>query len=68
MLEPSVSELTKKIPGRFFLVNAAAQRARTIAEDAEERNIQLKSKPISLAINEIAAGTLVAYPMPVEKQ
>ena len=64
MLEPSVKKLTENIPGRFYLVNIAAQRARMIAEEADERGILLSEKPISLAIEDIASGKLVAYRMP----
>lgn len=60
MLEPSIKELMSVIPSRFLLVNAAAQRARNIADEADERCIPLKEKAISLAINEIADGRLTA--------
>jgi DNA-directed RNA polymerase subunit omega len=64
MLEPSVKKLTEMIPGRFYLVNIAAQHARMIADEADERGVLLGEKPISLAIKDIASGRLVAYQMP----
>ncbi|MCL1819057.1 MAG: DNA-directed RNA polymerase subunit omega [Oscillospiraceae bacterium] len=63
MLEPSVKELMNVIPERFYLVNIAAQRARVIADEADERGVQLREKPISLAIQDIASGRLTAYQM-----
>ncbi len=60
MLYPSMSELLKKVNGRYLLVNLAARRAREIAEAAEEREEELLEKPVSLAIGEIAEGKLNA--------
>ena len=59
MLSPSISELMQHIPSRYLLVNVTAQRAREIAETAQRQEIRLTEKPVKLAINEIAAGTLV---------
>jgi DNA-directed RNA polymerase subunit omega len=47
------------IPSRYLLVNVTARRAREIAETAERQEIHLDEKPVKLAINEIASGTLV---------
>ena len=63
MLEPSIKELMDVIPNRFLLVNAAAHRARNIADDADDREIVLSEKPISMAIEEISDGRLKAYPI-----
>ncbi|MCL2084593.1 MAG: DNA-directed RNA polymerase subunit omega [Oscillospiraceae bacterium] len=62
MLEPSVTTLMEHVPSRFMLVNVAAQRARSIAEQAEMRQLPLQAKAISLAIRELADGKLRAYP------
>ncbi len=62
MLYPAMSELLKEVNGRYLLVNLAARRAREISEYAEEQEIELKEKPVSLAIEEIAEGKLAAVP------
>ena len=59
MLNPSINELMKNMPSRYLLVNVTAQRARTIADSAEEEGIALEEKAVKLAINEIAEGKLV---------
>lgn len=60
MLYPAMSSLTKHVPDRYFLVNVVARRARQISEDAELAEVQLTEKPVTLAINEIAAGQIDA--------
>ncbi|MBQ2839869.1 MAG: DNA-directed RNA polymerase subunit omega [Oscillospiraceae bacterium] len=62
MLYPAMSDLLKEVNGRYLLVNLAARRAREIAEYAEENEIELSEKPVSLAIEEIADGKLAAIP------
>ena len=60
MLYPTMPELLKNIDSRYMLVNVIARRAREIAEKAEEDEIQLNEKTVSMAIREIAAGELSA--------
>ncbi|MDE7244280.1 MAG: DNA-directed RNA polymerase subunit omega [Oscillospiraceae bacterium] len=58
MLYPAMNKLTTNIPNRYLLVNVVARRARQIAqaeEDAVERN---DTKPVTLAIQEVADGKL----------
>lgn len=64
MLKPSMKELLSKVGNRYLLVNLAAQRARDIAQEAEEKNEQLPDKAVKLALDEIAAGTIVYCPGP----
>lgn len=64
MLKPSMQELMKRVGNRYLLVNLAAQRARDIAEQAEESGDQLPDKAVKLALDEIAAGTIVYRPGP----
>lgn len=59
MLKPSMNELMKKVGNRYLLVNLAAQRARDIAQEAEETGEPLEDKAVKLALDEIAAGTIV---------
>ena len=62
MLKPSMNELMKKVGNRYLLVNLAAQRARDIAEEAEQTGEPLEDKAVKLALDEIAAGTIVYKP------
>ena len=64
MLNPSMKELMNKVGNRYLLVNLAAQRARDIAQEAEEKDEQLPDKAVKLALDEIAAGTIVYCPGP----
>ena len=60
MLYPPVADLLKNVQSRYLLVNVVAQRARQIAQEAEEFNEELPEKPVTLAIREVAAGDLSA--------
>ena len=61
MLYPSMPELLKQVNSRYLLVNVIAHRAREIARKAEETGIQPEKKPVSLAIDQIAAGLITAH-------
>lgn len=63
MLYPAMSELLKEVNGRYLLVNLAARRAREISEYAQEQEMELTEKPVSLAIGEIADRKLAAIPV-----
>ena len=56
MLYPSLAELLKYVNSRYLLVNVIARRAREISIISEENGIPLDEKPVSIAIDEIAAG------------
>jgi len=58
MLYPAMKDLLKKVPSRYLLVNVVAHRARQIAQKAEEEEISLTEKPVSMAIVEVAEGKL----------
>ena len=60
MLYPPVADLLKNVDSRYLLVNVVAQRARQIAEEAEEYQEELTDKPVTLAIREVAEGKLSA--------
>lgn len=60
MLYPPVADLLKDVKSRYLLVNVVAQRARQIAEEAEEFGEELTEKPVTLAIREVAEGKLSA--------
>ena len=56
MLYPAMNELLNQVPSRYQLVNVVAARARKIASTAEQENVMLEDKPVSIAIREIAVG------------
>jgi len=60
MLYPPVADLLRNIDSRYLLVNVVAQRARQIAENAEQLQEELSEKPVTLAIREVADGKLTA--------
>ena len=60
MLYPPVADLLKNVSSRYLLVNVVAQRARAIAEEAENLQEELMEKPVTLAIKEVADGKLTA--------
>ena len=60
MLYPPVADLLKNVDSRYLLVNVVAQRARQIASEAEILQEELPEKPVTLAIQEVAAGKLSA--------
>ena len=58
MLYPSLASLLKQVNSRYLLVNIIARRARDIAASAADRDDSRDEKPVSIAIEEIAAGEL----------
>ena len=60
MLYPPVADLLKDVQSRYLLVNVVAQRARQIAQEAEELEEELTDKPVTLAIREVADGKISA--------
>ena len=58
MLYPPMAELTNKVGSPYQLVNLIAGRARMIAAEAEEKQIPLEKKPVSIAIDEVYTGKL----------
>ena len=64
MLKPSMQELMKRVGNRYLLVNLAAQRARDIADQAEESGDELADKAVKPALDEIADGEIVYRPGP----
>lgn len=56
MLDPSMGELKAQINNRYLLVNVTARLAREISQKAEEEDIMLDNKPVTIALHEIADG------------
>ena len=63
MLNPEMNKMMKNVGNRYLLVNLAAERARQIADEAEETGEHLTEKPVTLAIQEVADGKLDARNM-----
>ena len=59
MLDPSMGELKAHINNRYLLVNVTAQLAREISQKAEDEEISLDNKPVTIALHEIADGEVV---------
>ena len=62
LLYPSLDSLNDEVPNRYLLVNVVARKAREIADDAENLGEHLTEKPVTLAINEVAAGEVQVDP------
>lgn len=60
MLYPPIADLLNQVEGRYLLVNVVAKRAREIAQDANDNDVNLPEKPVTMAIREVAAGQLSA--------
>ena len=60
MLYPPIADLLEQVDGRYLLVNVVAKRAREIAQDANDNDVNLPEKPVTMAIKEVAAGELTA--------
>ena len=60
MLYPPVADLLKNVGSRYLVVNVGAQRARQLAEEAEQLQEELPEQPVTLAVREVAAGELTA--------
>ena len=58
MLYPPVAELVDKIGSRYQLVNLVAKRARQVSTEAEEKQLPLVRKAVSIAIEEVYTGKL----------
>ncbi len=55
MLNPAIGKLIENYENRYGLVTDVANCAREIANKAEENEEILLEKPVSIAINKIAA-------------
>ena len=60
MLYPPIADLLEQVDGRYLLVNVVAKRAREIAQDANDNDVNLPEKPVTMAIKEVARGELSA--------
>ena len=58
LLYPPIKDLLGQVPSRYRLVNLVASRARKLSSEAESSGEPLEEKAVSLAIQEVADGTL----------
>ncbi len=58
LLYPTIKDLLNQVPSRYMLVNMVASRARKLSNEAELSGEPLEAKAVSLAIHEVANGTL----------
>ena len=58
LLYPPIKELLVQVPSRYMLVNLVASRARKLSSESEASGEPLEEKAVSLAIQEVADGTL----------
>ena len=58
LLYPPIKELLVQVPSRYMLVNMVSSRARKLSSEAEVSGEPLEEKAVSLAIREVADGTL----------
>lgn len=54
MLNPAIGKLINNYENRYQLVHDVADKAREIAQKAEDEHETLTEKTVSLAINELA--------------
>lgn len=57
MLNPNIGKLIKNYPNRYRLVIDVAHTARQIAKEMEENGEISTEKPVSIAIDKLAAET-----------
>ena len=55
MLNPSIGKLISNSESRYKLVLDIAKKAREIAKEAQDNNEIITEKPVTLAMNEMAA-------------
>lgn len=56
MVEPTVTDLLKKVDNRFKLVVVTSKRARQLSEGQEPLTKKEEASPVTLAADEIAEG------------
>ncbi len=55
MLDPAIGQLITAYPNRYKLVMEVARRARDISLEAAEDHVILTEKPVTMAMDDIAA-------------
>ncbi len=61
MIKPGISELMEHMDSRYTLAMIVAKRARELALDTAAPLVKVDSdKPVTIAVNEVAAGLIEA--------
>ncbi|MBO5199726.1 MAG: DNA-directed RNA polymerase subunit omega [Clostridia bacterium] len=55
MLNPAIGKLINNCDNRYKLVNQIAKNARAISDEAEQAGDIIVEKPVTIAINKMAA-------------
>lgn len=58
MLKPAMSQILKPGESYYEFVVAVAKKARMIAQEAEDNHVPLEEKPVSLALDLFANGSV----------
>ena len=64
LLYPPIKDLLGQVPSRYMPVNLVASRARKLSSESEASGEPLEEKAVSLAIREVADGTLTVATSP----
>ena len=56
IIKPGITTLSKCVDSRYTLVTMVAKRARMIGSSQDEELLLSKRKPVSLSVEEVAAG------------
>lgn len=59
MKGPNLAKLRQRIPNKYMLVAAASKRARQLMGGSAPRLDNVRGKPVSIALQEIASGVIV---------
>lgn len=59
MIKPSIDTLVEKVDSKYTLVVAAAKRARELMNGKMPQVQSRSNKPVSIALEELAAGRLL---------
>lgn len=59
MFNPDLKEMLKNVNSRYSLVVGTAKRAREIQDEANENEVMLDTKTVSMAIEDISSGKYI---------
>lgn len=59
MKGPDLAALRKRISSKYLLVAVTAKRARQLMEGATPKIDEAKGKPVTIAMEEVAAGIVI---------
>lgn len=62
IIDPSIDRLTRRVPSKYLLVVGAARRGRELMNGATSSIPPKSNKPVTVALEEIVAGSVVLLP------